>query len=296
MGYVSKKIQNFLEQGSEIRKMFEEGAILKQKYGSENVFDLSLGNPIMEPPEEFYFALQNIEFPENNIIMTCGAGGALNVVLKTLLNDGDNVVILNPYFVEYRFYIDNHNGESFVVDCDDNFYPNIKELKNTITVKTKAIIINSPNNPTGVIYPPEVIQDIVNVIHEKEKELNIHIFIISDEPYRKIIYDKKEYPFLYKFHDRTIIATSHSKDLGLAGERIGYIAVNPLLNESENLIDAMIFCNRTLGFVNAPALMQNIIGNLQNITVDITEYTRKRDFLFNALSKIGYDNWSYSAL
>ena len=323
MGYVSKKIQNFLEQGSEIRKMFEEGAILKQKYGSENVFDLSLGNPIMEPPEEFYFALQNIantrpkgihrymsnsgyqftrksisenlgieteiEFPENNIIMTCGAGGALNVVLKTLLNDGDNVVILNPYFVEYRFYIDNHNGESFVVDCDDNFYPNIKELKNTITVKTKAIIINSPNNPTGVIYPPEVIQDIVNVIHEKEKELNIHIFIISDEPYRKIIYDKKEYPFLYKFHDRTIIATSHSKDLGLAGERIGYIAVNPLLNESENLIDAMIFCNRTLGFVNAPALMQNIIGNLQNITVDITEYTRKRDFLFNALSKIGYD-------
>jgi len=323
MRYVSKKINNFLEQGSEIRKMFEEGAILKQKYGAENVFDLSLGNPIIEPPEEFYSALQNIaktrpkgihrymsnsgyqftrqsiaenlsketelEFSENNIIMTCGAGGALNVVLKTLLNDGDNVIILNPYFVEYRFYIDNHNGESFVVDCDDNFYPNINELKNTITLNTKAIIINSPNNPTGVIYPPKVIQDIVNVIHEKEKELNINIFIISDEPYRKVIYDAKEYPFLYKFHDRTIVATSHSKDLGLPGERIGYIAVNPLLKEPETLIDGMIFCNRTLGFVNAPALMQNIVGDLQNVTVDITEYTQKRDFLFNALSKIGYE-------
>ncbi len=323
MGYVSKKINSFLEQGSEIRKMFEEGAIMKQKYGAEDVFDLSLGNPIIEPPDEFYSALQNIvhtrpngihrympnsgyqftrksiadnlsketklEFSENNIIMACGAAGALNVVLKTLLNDGDNVIILNPYFVEYRFYIDNHNGESFIVDCDDNFYPNINELKKTITQNTKAIIINSPNNPTGVIYPPEVIQDIVNVIHEKEKELNINIFIISDEPYRKIIYDDKEYPFLYKFHDRTIVAMSHAKDLGLPGERIGYIAVNPLLKDAETLIDGMIFCNRTLGFVNAPALMQNIVGDLQNITVDITGYTQKRDFLFNALSNIGYE-------
>ena len=323
MGYVSKKIESFLEQGSEIRKMFEEGAILKQKFGAENVFDLSLGNPIMEPPPEFYTSLQNIannppkgihrymsnsgyqftrkaiaenlsretqlEFPENNIIMTCGAGGALNVVLKTLLNEGDNVIILNPYFVEYRFYIDNHNGESLVVDCDENFYPNISELKTTITANTKAVIINSPSNPTGVIYPPEVISEIVNAIQEKERELNISIFIISDEPYRKIIYDDKRYPFLYRFHDRTIIATSHSKDLGLAGERIGYISVNPLLKDPENLIDAMVFCNRTLGFVNAPALMQNIIGSLQDITVDITEYTQKRDFLFNALSNIGYE-------
>ena len=151
------------------------------------------------------------------------------------------------------------------------------------------MIINSPNNPTGVIYPPEVISEIVNAIQEKERELNISIFIISDEPYRKIIYDDKRYPFLYRFHDRTIIATSHSKDLGLAGERIGYISVNPLLKDPENLIDAMVFCNRTLGFVNAPALMQNIIGSLQDITVDITEYTQKRDFLFNALSNIGYE-------
>jgi aspartate aminotransferase len=206
-----------------------------------------------------------------------------------LLNSGDNVIILSPYFVEYRFYIDNHNGKSLVVDCDENFHPNINELKETITATTKAIIINSPNNPTGVVYPIEVLNSIANVIKEKEKEFNTSIFIISDEPYRKIIYDGNEYPFLYKFHDRTIIATSHSKDLGLAGERIGYIAVNPLLSNSQDLIDAMIFCNRTLGFVNAPALMQNIIGELQDITVDIKEYTKKRDFLYTELSNIGYE-------
>ena len=323
MNYVSKKIQQFLQQGSEIRKMFEEGAILKKQYGADNVFDLSLGNPIMEPPKKFYESLKNISinqplgihrympnsgysatrqaiaknlsietelnFSENNIIMTCGAGGALNVVLKTLLNSGDNVIILSPYFVEYRFYIDNHNGESRMVDCDENFHPNINELKETITATTKAIIINSPNNPTGVVYPTEVLNSIADVIKDKEKEFNISIFIISDEPYRKIIYDDNKYPFLYKFHDRTIIATSHSKDLGLAGERIGYIAVNPLLSNSQDLIDAMIFCNRTLGFVNAPALMQNIIGELQDITVDIKEYTNKRDFLYTELSNIGYE-------
>ena len=323
MNYVSKKIQQFLQQGSEIRKMFEEGAILKKQYGADNVFDLSLGNPIMEPPKKFYESLKNISinqplgihrympnsgysatrqaiaknlsietelnFSENNIIMTCGAGGALNVVLKTLLNSGDNVIILNPYFVEYPFYIDNHNGESRMVDCDENFHPNINELKETITATTKAIIINSPNNPTGVVYPTEVLNSIADVIKDKEKEFNISIFIISDEPYRKIIYDDNKYPFLYKFHDRTIIATSHSKDLGLAGERIGYIAVNPLLSNSQDLIDAMIFCNRTLGFVNAPALMQNIIGELQDITVDIKEYTNKRDFLYTELSNIGYE-------
>ena len=323
MNYVSKKIQQFLQQGSEIRKMFEEGAILKKQYGADNVFDLSLGNPIMEPPKKFYESLKNISinqplgihrympnsgysatrqaiaknlsietelnFSENNIIMTCGAGGALNVVLKTLLNSGDNVIILSPYFVEYRFYIDNHNGKSLVVDCDENFHPNINELKETITATTKAIIINSPNNPTGVVYPTEVLNSIADVIKDKEKEFNISIFIISDEPYRKIIYDDNKYPFLYKFHDRTIIATSHSKDLGLAGERIGYIAVNPLLSNSQDLIDAMIFCNRTLGFVNAPALMQNIIGELQDITVDIKEYTNKRDFLYTELSNIGYE-------
>jgi aspartate aminotransferase len=323
MNYVSKKIQKFVQQGSEIRKMFEEGTILKKQYGVDNVFDLSLGNPIMEPPKEFYESLKDIainqpvgihrymsnsgypstrqaiannlstetemNFSENHIIMTCGAGGALNVVLKTLLNSGDNVIILSPYFVEYRFYIDNHNGKSLVVDCDENFHPNINELKETITATTKAIIINSPNNPTGVVYPIEVLNSIANVIKEKEKEFNTSIFIISDEPYRKIIYDGNEYPFLYKFHDRTIIATSHSKDLGLAGERIGYIAVNPLLSNSQDLIDAMIFCNRTLGFVNAPALMQNIIGELQDITVDIKEYTKKRDFLYTELSNIGYE-------
>tara|TARA_B110000116_G_scaffold233955_1_gene218176 strand:- start:159 stop:905 length:747 start_codon:yes stop_codon:yes gene_type:complete len=176
-----------------------------------------------------------------------------------------------------------------MVDCDENFHPNINELKETITATTKAIIINSPNNPTGVVYPTEVLNSIADVIKDKEKEFNISIFIISDEPYRKIIYDDNKYPFLYKFHDRTIIATSHSKDLGLAGERIGYIAVNPLLSNSQDLIDAMIFCNRTLGFVNAPALMQNIIGELQDITVDIKEYTNKRDFLYTELSNIGYE-------
>ena len=311
-----------MEEGSWIRKMFEEGAILKEKYGEENVFDLSLGNPIVEPPPEFFEELRflanapvigthrympnagyvdtreavarklrietELEFTSDNILMTCGAGGALNVVIKALLNPGDEVVIFAPYFVEYRFYADNHGGSCRVVSHDKNFYPDMEELRSSIGPKTKIVLINSPNNPTGVVYGEDVIAQISQVIRDKEEELDTEIFLVSDEPYRKIIFDGVDSPHVFGHHIRSIVATSHSKDLALPGERIGYIAVHPGYRDTSELMHGLIFCNRTLGFVNAPALMQHIVKKLQFVTVDVQTYKTKRDFLYENLVSLGY--------
>ena len=320
---VSNKIRGLLEQGSWIRRMFEEGIALKQQFGDENVFDLSLGNPILEPPDEFFEELRRIvedpspgmhrympnsgypetraavasqlaeetglNFTADELIMTCGAGGALNVVLKTLLDPEDEVVIFAPYFVEYFFYADNHGGTCKVVPPDENFLPDMDSLEEAIGEKTRAVLINSPNNPTGILYTDETLAEISEVIHEKEREYGTEIFLVSDEPYRRLIFDGLEYPHIFHHHIRSIVATSHSKDLALPGERIGYIAVHPEYEDGAELMDGLVFCNRTLGFVNAPALMQHIVAKLQSVTVDVGEYQSKRDFMYDALTDIGYD-------
>lgn len=302
--------------------MFEEGDALKKKYGEENVFDLSLGNPITEPPHQFFKELRRLadhpipgmhrympnagynetraavatqlkdetklNFTANHIIMTCGAGGALNVVMKTLLDPGEEIIIFAPYFVEYMFYADNHAAVCRVVPPDANFLPDLAALESTIGPKTRIVLISSPNNPTGVVYGPDILGKMGDIIRSKEVEYSTEIFLVSDEPYRKVLFDDLKYPHIFPHHVRSIVATSHSKDLALPGERIGYIAVSPdYLNYSE-LTDGLTFCNRTLGFVNAPALMQHIVGRLQSVTINVGEYQNKRDYLYTQLTNIGY--------
>ena len=316
------KIKDFMEQGSWIRKMFEEGIALRMEHGEENVFDLSLGNPVVEPPTEFFLKLNEVindsqrgmhrympnagfddtraavasqlndetghSFSSGDIVMTCGAGGALNVVFKTILDPGDEVVIFAPFFVEYMFYVDNHGGKCKVVNPNEKFMPNMDMLRSVIGARTRAVLINSPNNPTGALYSSEILSQISDIIVDKEAEYSSEIYLISDEPYRKIIYDGAEYPHIFSHHIRSVVATSHSKDLALPGERIGYIAVHPEYQGKEEFIDGLVFCNRTLGFVNAPAMMQRIVASLQAVTIDVGHYQSKRDILYDELASIGY--------
>ena len=319
---VSDKIRGFMEQGSWIRRMFEEGSALKRRHGEENVFDLSLGNPVVEPPREFFDELRKfvddpapgmhrymanagyeetraavaaqleretgLAFSAGEVVMTCGAGGALNVILKTLLDPGDEVVIFAPYFVEYIFYADNHGGRCAVVPADESFYPKMDVFEESITDTTKVVLVSSPNNPTGVVYDADLLGEMGRAIRRKEREFGHEIFLVSDEPYRKLLFDGLEYPHVFHHHVRSIVATSHSKDLALPGERIGFVAVHPDYDERGELVDGLIFCNRTLGYVNAPALMQRIVKGLQSVTVDVGGYEAKRDFLYGALTGMGY--------
>lgn len=320
---VSAKIQRAMEQGSWIRRMFEEGTALKERLGPENVFDLSLGNPVEEPPGEFLTELRrlaaspepgmhrymsNAGYPQtrsavasalsaetglpftgDEVVMTCGAGGALNVVMKALLDPGDEVVIFSPYFVEYFFYADNHGGLCRVVDPDDRFLPDMDSLEAALGERTRVVLVNSPNNPTGAVYPRAVLDRMAEAIRETERRHGTEIFLVSDEPYRRILYDGLKYPHVFSSYERTIVATSHSKDLGLPGERIGYIAVHPGYAGRAGLVDGLVFCNRTLGFVNAPALMQRLVAGLQTATVDIARYQAKRDFIWGELTGLGYE-------
>ena len=319
---IADRVRQSMAEGSWIRKMFEEGAALKQRYGAENVFDLSLGNPVMEPPAEFkrelkrlaenpspgmHRYMENAGYPETraavaeqlsletgikfampDIVMTCGAAGALNVVLKTILNQGDEVILFAPYFVEYENYVANHNGVAKILPTDEQFMPRLDALEAAIGAKTKAVIINSPNNPTGVVYSEELLHQAGELLRKKEAQYGTEIFLLSDEAYRRIIFDGLRYPSPLNHHPRSIIATSHSKDLALPGERIGYIAVHPDCSQREELLNGLIFCNRILGYVNAPALMQHIVRHLQSVTVSVAEYQKKRDFLYDHLVELGY--------
>jgi len=308
--------------GSWIRRMFDEGNILRQKYGADKVFDLTLGNPVVEPPAEFHRELKKLvekplpgmhRYMENagyadtraavarqlyketsikvmasEVIMTCGAAGAMNVVLKTILNPGEEVIVFAPYFVEYLNYIDNHGGVPRIVQTSEKFLPAMGLLEAAINKKTRAVIINSPNNPTGVVYPESMMKQIGNLLQKKESELGTQIYLLSDEPYRKLIYDGLKYPSPLLYHPASIVVTSHSKDLALPGERIGYIAINPDCPQKQELVDGFIYCNRILGFVNAPALMQHLVKNLQDVTVSVADYQKKRDFLYKNLTDMGY--------
>ena len=320
---ISRKVREQMNNSSWIRRMFEQGIELRNIHGSENVFDLSLGNPLLEPPDEFraemarlvadetpntHRYMPNAGFPEvrasvaevlaeesgvpvtgAEILMTVGAAGAINTILRSILDEGDEVVLIAPFFAEYTFYVAHQTGVSKIATCDENWLPDIESLEAAIGPRTRAVIVNSPNNPTGVIYPESSIAAISAALQRAEEEHGSEIYLISDEPYRKLIYTDTPYPFIFEHHPRSIVATSHSKDLGLAGERIGYIAINPGDPGKTELADALNFSLRTLGFVNAPALMQRAVASIQRATVDINIYRKKRDLLYNALTKIGYE-------
>jgi aspartate aminotransferase len=321
---IATKIAGFISKSSWIRKMFEEGELLRRQYGADQVYDFTLGNPDVEPPEEFNQAflklahspipgmhryMNNAGYLETRgavaqalekasdlpvqagqVVMTCGAGGALNVVLKTILNPGDEVIILTPFFVEYRFYIDNHGGVPVEVWTDrDTFQLDIDAIGAAITAKTRAIIICSPNNPTGVIYPAESLARLGEVVSAKEKEFGRQICVISDEPYARISYDGKAVPNIFRYVTNSVIVTSHSKDLALPGERIGYLAASPRMKDVDQFMEGAIFANRVLGFVNAPALMQRLVAGLQHVSVDIRAYQEKRDLFYAALTGMGFE-------
>ena len=319
---ISRKIKAAGAQASMIRKMFEEGAILKKKYGADKVFDFSLGNPNVEPPEAFKKELLNVagqiipgkhgymsnagyqetrqaiaekinktsglNLNGEHIIMSCGAGGALNVILKSLLDPQDEVIVPKPFFMEYTSYIDNFGGVIKRVDTHPDFSLDVAAIVKAINDKTKAVLINSPNNPTGKVYSEKNIADLARLLTEKGKEMNKAIYLISDEPYSEIVYDNITVPSILKAYRNSIIAYSYSKTLSLPGERIGYIAVNPEIEESSDLLNALILCTRILGYVNAPALMQRVVARLQDVKVDVAVYKRKRDLLCDGLAKAGY--------
>jgi aspartate aminotransferase len=319
---ISMKIQKALEGASWIRKMFEEGDRLKRMYGPEKVFDFSLGNPIAEPPEEFFEELRRVaqnpipgmcrymtnigyeetrkaiagmlseetglSFTGEQIIMSTGAAGGLNIALKSILDPGDEVVTPSPYFVEYKFYVDNHGGTLKLVETREDFSLDLGAIEGAIGKKTKAILINSPNNPTGAVYNEESLKQLGEILGRKSKQYGRAICLLCDEAYKKIVYDGLKLPDVFSIYDHCIAIISHSKDLSIPGERIGYVAISPLAEGKEKLTDAMAFSNRTLGFVNAPALMQRLVGKLRHVSVDISEYQEKRDLLYNGLADFGY--------
>jgi aspartate aminotransferase len=319
---VATQIQDFISRASWIRRMFEEGNEMKAKYGADNVHDFTLGNPVMEPPVQLVEKLRevaadpaagqhrympNAGYPwvrdkvaevlaeesgvaigGGNVIMTVGAACAVNVTLKVILEPGDEVLVLSPYFVEYVFYADNHGGKVKLVETDDEFQPDLAAIEAAIGPKTRAIILNNPNNPTGAVYPRAVLEELAELLERAGERIGHPIYVISDEPYRKIAYDAEVVPSLSVFRN-AILCTSHSKDLALPGERIGYLAVHPEAEDAAELLGAMTFAIRTLGFVNAPALMQRVVADLQRVTVDLQQYRELRDLLYAGLVDAGYE-------
>ena len=323
---ISKKMENMVANSSAIRAMFEEGNRLAQKYGAENVFDFSLGNPNVPAPESVKKAIIDLlddedpivlhgytnsnagyedvrsavaqslnerfgtAFEGRNITMTVGAAGGLNVILKALLNPGDEVIVFAPYFGEYRSYTDNYDGVLVEISPDtETFQPKLDEFESKITAKTKAVIVNTPNNPTGVVYSEQTIKKLAAVMEAKQKEYGTDIYLISDEPYRELAYDGVEVPYLTKYYDNTVVGYSYSKSLSLPGERIGYLVIPDEASDSENLIAAANVATRILGFVNAPTLQQKVVKACLNEKTDISCYNRNRETLYNGLKELGFE-------
>ncbi|MEN8075545.1 pyridoxal phosphate-dependent aminotransferase [Clostridioides difficile] len=322
---ISNKMKSLVSNSSTIRAMFEEGKRLANIYGDENVFDFSIGNPNVEPPQKIKEIINNIVASEEpnklhgymnnsgyedvreeiaqylskknninlsyeNIVMTCGAAGGLNVIFKSILNPGDEVIVFAPFFGEYTNYINNFDGEVKVVSADtNNFQLNLEELKMVISDKTKAVIINSPNNPSGAIYSEDTIKELASILKDKENEYNTEIYLISDEPYREIVYDNVKVPCILNYYDNSFIGYSYSKSLSLPGERIGYIVINPKITSFNEVISALNIANRVLGFINAPSLFQKVIKESLDLEVDVNIYKRNRDLLYNHLISIGFE-------
>lgn len=321
---ISEKMVSLVQNSSVIRAMFEEGKELANIYGEENVFDFSIGNPSVEPPIEVKEAIIDIitndspnlvhgymnnsgyedvrevvakhinnthgtTFVGENIVMTVGAAGGLNVIFKALLNKDDEVIVFAPYFGEYRNYVSNYDG--VLVEISPNtvdFQPNLDEFKKKITIKTKAVIVNTPNNPTGVVYSEETICKLASILEEKQKEFGTSIYLISDEPYRELVYDGVEVPYLTKYYKNTVVGYSYSKSLSLPGERIGYLVLPSEMDDFLNVSAAVNVANRILGYVNAPSLMQRVVARCIDAKVDVEIYNRNREELYNNLTAYGY--------
>jgi aspartate aminotransferase len=322
---IAKKMVAFVEGSSVTRAMFEEGKKMAEQFGAENVYDFSLGNPSVEPPvsvknavievleqdppcfvhgymnnsgyedvrNDVAFSLNErfgTSFGTDNILMTAGAAGGLNVIFKTLLDPGDEVIAFAPYFGEYNNYVANFDGKLVSVSPNPpSFLPNLEELEKKITPRTKAVIVNNPNNPTGVVYSRDTICNLAAVLEAKQKEYGTDIYLIADEPYRELVYDGAEVPFLTKYYKNTIVGYSWSKSLSLPGERIGYLVIPSEIADYENVVCAANVANRILGFVNAPSLMQRTVAKCLNKTTDIGIYDNNRKMLYDALTEYGYE-------
>lgn len=322
---ISKKMEELVKGSSVIRAMFEEGKKMAEKYGAENVYDFSLGNPSVEPPEEVKQAIIDIlkeeepntlhgymsnsgyedvrqtiadninkrfdtHFSVENIIMTVGAAGGLNVILKTLINPGEEVIVFAPFFGEYRNYIANVDGKVVVVPPDTStFMPDMQEFEKRVTPKTRAVIINTPNNPTGVVYSEDTLKELAAILEKKQKEFGTDIYLISDEPYRELVYGDVTVPYVTKYYNNAIVGYSYSKSLSLPGERIGYLVIPNEVSDFEAVSGAANVATRILGFVNAPSLQQKVIARCVDAKVDIEIYDKNRRLLVDHLRKFGYE-------
>ena len=322
---ISDKMKELVKSNSVIREMFEEGKKLAKKYGEENVYDFSLGNPSIPTPEKVNNTIREIlenenslkvhgymnnagfedvrekiaeninnkfdtNFSKENIVMCVGAASGINIILKSILNPKDEVITYAPYFMEYKNYINSYDGKLIEISPDTkNFQPKLDEFENKITEKTKAVIINTPNNPTGVVYSEETIKDICKILEKKQKQFGKEIFIISDEPYREIVYDNITVPYITKYYNNTFVVYSYSKTLSIPGERIGYIVIPTQMNDSKNIITAVTIANRIIGCVNAPSLMQRVLINCSDEKVDLKVYDENRKLLYNELTKYGFE-------
>jgi aspartate aminotransferase len=317
------EIKEAIRAGSWIRKMFEEGAALKALLGAENVFDFTLGNPYgdppkaladelarlaADPPKDLHKYMPNAGFPEvrravaeslarstglpfaaDHVVMSVGAAGAINVALRAILSPGDEVVVLAPYFVEYLFYIRNAGGVPVVAETDARFQLDLPALERALTARTRAILLNTPNNPTGAVYPAADLEGLDRLLRGAESRTGGPVYVISDEPYRKVVFGGVECVQPVTRIRNTVVAYSHSKDLNLPGERIGYLAVSPRAADAAELAEACVFCNRVLGFVNAPGLFQLAVAKFQDLPADVSVYQANRDVLLGALGRAGID-------
>lgn len=322
---ISDKMTAFVKGSSAIRAMFEEGNRMAKIYGAENVYDFSLGNPNVPAPKAVNQAIKDIvdeedsvflhgymnnsgypdvresiaeslnrrfgmSFSENNIIMTVGAAGGLNVMFKTLLNPGDEVIAFAPYFGEYRSYVGNYDGKLVVISPDtQSFQPKFDEFEDKITPRTRAVIINNPNNPTGVVYSEETLERLSKIMEKKQKEYKTDIYLISDEPYRELVYDGITVPYPVNYYRNTIIGYSYSKSLSLPGERIGYLVLPSDISDFDNICSAANVATRILGYVNAPSLMQRVVARCVDEKTDIVPYNKNRELLYNSLMEYGFD-------
>lgn len=322
---ISNKMKSLIKGSSMIRAMFEEGKLLSEKIGKDNVFDFSLGNPNVPAPKEFNEALKTLlstkdplllhgymdnaghtevrskiashlnaqyrtTYTETNLIMTIGAAGGLNVIFKSLLNPNDEVLTFSPFFSEYRHYVENYSGTLIPLppNEENDFRPDSKELEKHISPKTKALIINNPNNPTGIVYTEAELKSIALVLEKKSMEYGTSIYLISDEPYRELVYDGKKVPFLPSIYKNTVLCYSYSKSLALAGERIGYLLIPDSVSNSSDLILAAKTATRILGFVNAPSMIQLAIGECLTLHSDFSIYEENRNLLYSFLSDLGF--------
>lgn len=321
---IAKSMKDLVENSSAIRAMFEEGKKMAKEFGAENVYDFSLGNPNVPAPETVRESIRRLadtvppvqlhgymsnagyeevrekiaeslnrrfgtSFEMKNILMTVGAAGGLNVILKTLLDPGDEVLVFAPFFGEYRSYVKNHQGVLRVVPPDTRDYRlNLEAAEGLITEKTKAVILNNPNNPTGVIYPEKVIRELSDLLVRMERKFRTSIYLISDEPYRELAYDGAEVPYLTKYYHNTVVGYSFSKSLSLPGERIGYLVMPDELDDSVDVVAAASVANRVLGFVNAPSLMQRVAADCLDAKVDLEFYDNNRKLLTEGLASCGF--------